>query len=167
MTGILPDYTIHLPGHLPIDVTTTIYRIVQEALTNVHKHSAATDVIIHLHSDIGNLYLSISDNGRGFNPSQNTSGFGIQGMRERAIAELPVSMAAQPTTLPPELADLTQCERQVLRLIATGANNREIAESLYVSEQTVKNHVTNILSRLNLRDRTQAAIFANAFLSIL
>jgi DNA-binding NarL/FixJ family response regulator len=89
------------------------------------------------------------------------------GLFEKAIAEFPISANPHPTTLPPELAELTQRERQVLRLIATGANNREIAESLFVSEQTVKNHVTNILSRLSLRDRTQAAIFASSFLSLL
>jgi DNA-binding NarL/FixJ family response regulator len=65
--------------------------------------------------------------------------------------------------LPPELAELTPREKEVLRLIASGANNREIAKSLFISERTVKNHVTNILTRLNLRDRTQAAIFANSF----
>jgi DNA-binding NarL/FixJ family response regulator len=46
-----------------------------------------------------------------------------------------------------------------LSLIATGAKNHEIAEILGVSEKTIKNHVTNILSRLNLHDRTQAAVF--------
>ncbi|GAB4438719.1 MAG: response regulator transcription factor [Anaerolineae bacterium] len=56
--------------------------------------------------------------------------------------------------------DLTEREMEVLQLIATGATNREIAEDLVVSEGTVKNHVSNILSRLGLRDRTQAAIFA-------
>ena len=59
--------------------------------------------------------------------------------------------------------ELTPREMEVLRLIATGASNREIAQKLYISEGTVKNHVTNILNRLNLRDRTQAAIFANSF----
>ena len=49
---------------------------------------------------------------------------------------------------------------EVLHLIATGATNREIAEKLYISEGTVKNHVSNILSCLGLRDRTQAAIYA-------
>lgn len=56
--------------------------------------------------------------------------------------------------------DLTEREIEVLRLIAKGATNREIAEELVISEGTVKNHISNILSRLNVRDRTQAAIYA-------
>jgi DNA-binding NarL/FixJ family response regulator len=56
--------------------------------------------------------------------------------------------------------DLTEREYEVLRLIAGGATNREIARQLFVSEGTVKNHVSHILSRLGLRDRTQAAIYA-------
>ncbi len=56
--------------------------------------------------------------------------------------------------------DLTAREIEVLRLIATGATNKEIAQTLVISQGTVKNHVSNILSRLALRDRTQAAIFA-------
>jgi len=48
----------------------------------------------------------------------------------------------------------------VLRLIAAGATNREIATTLFLSEGTVKNHISRILSRLSLRDRTQAAIYA-------
>lgn len=56
--------------------------------------------------------------------------------------------------------NLTNRELEVLRLIATGATNREIANELVVSEGTVKNHVSNILSRLGLRDRIQAAVYA-------
>ena len=56
--------------------------------------------------------------------------------------------------------DLTKRELEVLRLLSTGATNAEIAEQLVVSEGTVKNHVSNILGRLGLRDRTQAAIYA-------
>jgi DNA-binding NarL/FixJ family response regulator len=66
--------------------------------------------------------------------------------------------------LPLELQELTPRELEVLKLIAAGANNREIAQQLYISEGTVKNHVTNLLSRLNLRDRTQAAILAKTYL---
>jgi DNA-binding NarL/FixJ family response regulator len=87
------------------------------------------------------------------------------GLVEKLMAKAPTP--AQPTTVPPGWADLTPREQEVLRLIANGASNREIAQTLYISEGTVKNHVTNILSRLNLRDRTQAAIFANSFLPLL
>jgi DNA-binding NarL/FixJ family response regulator len=69
---------------------------------------------------------------------------------EKAIAHSP-STPPQPTHLPPELVGLTAREREVLCLIAAGANNREIAEALYISERTVKNHITRILSQLNLR----------------
>ena len=55
----------------------------------------------------------------------------------------------------------TPREQEVIRLIAQGANNREIAQALYIAEKTVKNHVSNILSRMGLRDRTQLAIWAN------
>lgn len=56
--------------------------------------------------------------------------------------------------------DLTLREKEVLRLIARGNSNREIAASLQISEKTVKNHVTNILQKLHLSDRTQAALYA-------
>ena len=59
-----------------------------------------------------------------------------------------------------EAAGLTHREIEVLRLIATGATNREVADALVISEGTVKNHLANIFSRLGLRDRTQAVIYA-------
>jgi NarL family two-component system response regulator LiaR len=58
------------------------------------------------------------------------------------------------------LADLTEREHDVLRLIAQGRSNREIADQLHITEGTVKGHVSNILSKLHLQDRTQAALFA-------
>jgi DNA-binding NarL/FixJ family response regulator len=56
--------------------------------------------------------------------------------------------------------ELSTREQDVLRLIGQGCSNREIASSLYISEGTVKNHVTQILSKLQLRDRTQAALWS-------
>jgi len=55
---------------------------------------------------------------------------------------------------------LTEREEEVLQLISDGLNNREIAEKLFISEKTVKTHVSNILSKLHVEDRTQAAIYA-------
>ena len=65
---------------------------------------------------------------------------------------------------PVELSQLTAREKEVLRLIATGYSNKEIATELYITERTVKNHINSILRSLNLRDRTQAAILANKYL---
>ncbi len=56
--------------------------------------------------------------------------------------------------------ELSDRELEVLRLIADGANNSSIAEKLVISEKTVKSHVSNILSKLHLADRTQAAVLA-------
>lgn len=87
------------------------------------------------------------------------------GIWQKMIAQVghksPSTASVESHTLPPGLLELTPREREVLCLIATGSSNREIAQKLFISEGTVKNHVTNILNRLNLRDRTQAAIFAN------
>lgn len=88
------------------------------------------------------------------------------GLIEKVIAPAP-TILLQPTPLPIELAGLTAREREVLSLIVAGSSNREIAESLYISERTVKNHITRILSQLKVRDRTQAAMLASAFLPLI
>jgi len=55
---------------------------------------------------------------------------------------------------------LTKRELEVLQLVAQGENNKSIAEKLFISEKTVKNHLTNIFQKLNVSDRTQAALYA-------
>lgn len=59
-----------------------------------------------------------------------------------------------------DLAQLTDREREILALLARGASNREISETLYIAGGTVKNHLSNILGKLGVRDRTQAALKA-------
>ncbi|MBE9187519.1 sensor histidine kinase [Microcoleus sp. LEGE 07076] len=86
MTGSEICDFINLPITLSQEMNITLYRIVQESLTNIHKHAQATLVIVKLQQHAGQIYLSISDNGKGFDPAQNTTGFGMQGMRERVAA---------------------------------------------------------------------------------
>jgi len=83
------------------------------------------------------------------------------GIAQKVMSQLP----ALPTHSPSVLQSLTAREQEILQLIAQGASNREIAQTLFIAEKTVKNHVTSILSRLNLRDRTQAAIAAHTILN--
>jgi DNA-binding NarL/FixJ family response regulator len=86
------------------------------------------------------------------------------GLFEKALTT--VSTPSPSVDPPPEFDHLTPRELEVLRLIASGANNREIAQALFLSENTVKNYVTNILSHLNLRDRTQAALLAHSLFKL-
>jgi len=62
------------------------------------------------------------------------------------------------------IESLTEREHEILTLVAKGASNRQIGELLFITEGTVKNHMSNILSKLGLRDRTQAALYAREHL---
>ncbi|MFD3701280.1 response regulator [Streptomyces sp. NPDC058646] len=76
--------------------------------------------------------------------------------------EVAVALLSQEDQSPPpgRSGSLTEREREVLSLIADGRSNREIARALVLSEKTVKTHVSNILMKLDLADRTQAALWA-------
>ncbi|KOP26796.1 hypothetical protein AMR41_08745 [Hapalosiphon sp. MRB220] len=85
-TGILPSTSISLSIPLPIKVVTTIYRIVQESLTNICKYAQATKVEILVNVNLNSVLLVVRDNGQGFSLSQRKTGFGIQGIKERVTA---------------------------------------------------------------------------------
>ena len=79
---------------------------------------------------------------------------------EPSIARKLLSELNRPLKAPPTSDPLTERELEVLKLIAQGLSNREIGEKLFVSERTICSHVSNILMKLHLASRTQAALFA-------
>ncbi len=94
---------------------------------------------------------------------------GLSERAEQALAELRASSArgsgpasdAPPADAPSsEVGEITTREREVLRLLVAGYSNREIGRALFVAEGTVKNHVSNILYKLGVRDRTRAVLKA-------
>ena len=76
----------------------------------------------------------------------------------KGVTDRLVQLAGQ--TEDPRIATLSEREREVLRLVAQGRTNKEIAESLVISAATARNHVSHILEKLGMRSRTEAAAFA-------
>ena len=77
------DLKLEERGILSSEVESSVYRLVQEALTNITKHAAATRVELSLARREGVVELSVSDDGTGFDPQHTGEGFGLVGMRER------------------------------------------------------------------------------------
>jgi DNA-binding NarL/FixJ family response regulator len=88
------------------------------------------------------------------------------GLMEKLMTNVPDPKTADAENALKELTYLTPREKDVLRLIATGSINRDIAQQLYISEGTVKTHVTHLLNRLNLKNRAQLAIYAHSIFLI-
>lgn len=87
------------------------------------------------------------------------------GLMEKLITNVP-DLDSTNAALPELLTQLPPRERDVLRLIAQGSTNREIATELHIAEGTVKTYVTHLLNRLTLRNRAQLAIYANSIFSV-
>jgi signal transduction histidine kinase len=85
-TGIRVESEIQLPSLLPPQISKTLYRVIQEALTNICKHADASSVDLYLRQMPDCVWLTVTDNGRGFRPSRTQSGFGLQSMQERVAA---------------------------------------------------------------------------------
>jgi signal transduction histidine kinase len=85
-THLKPLCQLDLSTPLSQPIATTVYRIVQEALTNISKYAQANEVLIEIRQQSAQLELRVIDNGQGFIPTNNMTGFGLQGMRERVLS---------------------------------------------------------------------------------
>ncbi len=83
-----------------------------------------------------------------------------QSLLDQALTERVVARMREGQSADPRLTSLTPQERRILDLIADGCSNRQIADKMYLAEKTVKNYVSNILAKLGMETRTQAATFA-------
>lgn len=161
---------------LPSLLEVPVFRFIQEALNNVRKHAQAAHVAVRISALSGLLLVEVSDDGSGFLPKQSNRKareahhVGLRVMRERieqAGGNVEVrSKLGEGTTLKARfplmtpIAMLTKREREVLRLLVQGLTNRAIADTLSVSTETVKSHVHNIMQKMHVKDRTQAAVIA-------
>lgn len=84
------------------------------------------------------------------------------GLLDKLMGSTPDSCQSNSESASQDLSAFTPREQEVLRLISSGITNREIAQQLYIAEGTVKTHVTHLLTRLDLRNRSQLAIFASS-----
>jgi len=181
--GLEITYHIDDPEALPASLEAPIFRFIREALTNVRKHARATQVAIRLKTIANALVVEVDDNGVGFQaeavPAQRIASsesanealhLGLRTMRERiqeAGGSIEIQSHANTGTivqasfpLTSSMQQLTSREYEVLRLIIDGLTNRDIAQKLSISLETVKSHVHHIMQKMQVKDRTQAAVLA-------
>jgi len=89
--------------------------------------------------------------------------FLLPSITAKVMAEFSRLSRLAPTVVGNLEEPLSSRELEILRLVATGASNRDIAETLFIAEGTVKNHLTNILGKLNSKDRMQAVLRAKEY----
>lgn len=172
---------------VPAEHALAVYRIVQEALHNAGQHAGAGRVGVSLRLDRGWLRLTVADDGKGFRPPDPLDQLAAEGKRglaemaERAAAlggKIEVSSVRGVGTqvradLPLEpsgrsaddrrqslVEPLTPREREVLAGVAEGQTNKQIAARLGISDRTVQFHLGNVLSKLGVASRTEAAVLA-------
>ncbi len=162
LPAVMPDVAI-LDARLPDGSGIDVCRDVRSA------HPEIAALILTSYDDDDALFAAIMAGAAGYVLKQIRSNALIDAVRRVAAGGSLLDPAVTARVLErvrtgapedPRMARLTPSERQVLDGIADGLTNRAIGERLFVAEKTVKNHVTSLLSKLEMERRTQAAVFA-------
>ncbi len=141
-----------------------------EAIEEIkHENPGARILVLTSYSDDDKVFAAIKAGALGYLLKETSTQDLLQAIRDvyhgesslhPAIARKLIRELNRPTTLPPSDEPLTDREAEVLILVAQGLSNQDIANKLVISERTVRTHVSNILSKLHLANRTQAALYA-------
>jgi two-component system response regulator DevR len=160
---LAPDVAV-LDARLPDGSGIEVCRDVRAADPSIH------GLILTSYDDDEAMFAAIMAGAAGYVLKQIEGNSLLSGVRAVArgqslidpvIAARVFDRARRGHEAPSELAHLTNQERRILDLIAEGLTNRQIGERLYLAEKTVKNHVTNVLAKLGVERRTQAAVLAS------
>lgn len=140
------------------------------AIREIKQHDPqARILVLTSFADDDQVFPAIKSGALGYLLKDSSAGELLQAIREvyagesfldPVIARKLIQELNRPASLPPTPDPLSERELEVLGLIAEGLSNQEIADRLVISERTARNHVGNILSKLHLANRTQAALYA-------
>lgn len=159
--GLRPDLTlmdIHMPGMSGIEATRAIKAKDPEAKVLILTATDADDLLFDAIRAGADAYLV-----KTLEPARFVSEVRAHLRGEASISgdmALKIIRAFDRREPEPALSPLTQRELEVLKLVGGGATNRDIAQQLFISENTVKNHLRNILQKLHFANRVQAAAYA-------
>lgn len=164
--AVRPDLAV-LDGRLPDGSGTEVCRDVRAADPSIRA------LILTAYDDDEALFASIMAGASGYVLKQISSNDLVDSIRKVAAGQSLIEPALTARVLervragdpePEELRVLTDQERRVLRLIAQGLTNRQIGQEMHLAEKTVKNYVSNLLAKLGMQRRTQAAVLASRLL---
>lgn len=155
-------YQEHQPDLLLMDIRMEPMSGIEAAAEILKRDSSAKILFITTFQDDDYITKAMSLGCRGYILKQNIKGIvpAVEAVENgHLVFDSQIIQSIHPSKAEVNLKELTERENQLLRLVADGLNNKEIADMLFLSEGTVRNYVSALMEKLQLRDRTQLAVY--------